>query len=298
MPSSLLTIADFIRYAFTRMNQASVYFGHGSDNSWDESVQLVLQSLSLPWDFDAQLWSCRLTAEERQQLLRNISLRVDERQPLAYITQQAWFCGHAFFVDSRVLVPRSPIAELIEADFAPWLVSPPRRIIDLCTGSGCIGIACALQFESSEVDLVDISPEALEVAAINVENYGLQDRCAVIESDVFSAYEGYTGPLYDLIVTNPPYVDEDDLASMPEEYSKEPALGLAAGSDGLDIIRRILRECGPLLADDGVLIAEVGNSWVALEAAYPDVPFVWIDFERGGHGVFVLPAAEIKNRDW
>jgi len=299
VPDSLATIADFIRYTYSRLNSGQAYFGHGSDNSWDESVHLVLQSLSLPWDFAAELWSCRLTADERNKVLGNINARVEQRIPLAYLTRQAWFLGHCFYVDERVLIPRSPIAELIENHFMPWRTEEaPTRILDLCTGSGCIGIACALEFEQAQVDLLDVSKEALTVAKINVDRFELNDRVTLICSDVFSGLSQEREGSYDIIVSNPPYVDADDYASMPDEYQKEPALGLVAGEDGLLIVRRILSEGARYLKDDGFMVVEVGNSWEALEEAYPDFPFTWIEFERGGHGVFIIHASELKSRAW
>ena len=299
MASSLVTIADFIRFTYSRLNQAPVYFGHGTDNSWDEAVSLVLQSLALPWDFSNDLWGCRLTADERTKLLALIDVRIVDRTPLPYLTNQAWFCEHRFYVDDRVLIPRSPIAELILDRFSPWLVSndlsndQPANILDLCTGSGCIGIACALEFENASVDLLDISASALEVANINIQNYGLQHRVKTIESDVFSALGLDQEKRYDLIVSNPPYVDENDFKQMPEEFSKEPELGLVSGKDGLNFVRQLLTEASRFLKDDGLLVVEVGNSWEALEQAYPEHPFTWIEFELGGHGVVVMQASEL-----
>ena len=299
MPESLTSIADFIRFTYSRLNREPVYFGHGTDNGWDESVSLVLQSLDLPWDFASDLWSCRLTSDEREKLLSVIDARIVDRIPLPYLTHQAWFCEHRFYVDERVLIPRSPIAELILDRFSPWLSNErlvndrEANILDLCTGSGCIGIACALEFENAEVDLLDISAPALDVANMNIQNYGLQDRVNTIESDVFSALGSDQEKRYDLIVTNPPYVDENDFKQMPEEFSKEPKLGLVSGKDGLDFVHQLLSEASRYLKDDGLLVVEVGNSWEALEQAYPEHPFTWIEFEFGGHGVFVMQASEL-----
>lgn len=299
LPAQLRTIADYIRYAFSKMNEAGVFFGHGTDNSWDEAVNLVLQSLHLPWDFDQAMWSCALSKEEASLLISNIQRRVEGREPLPYITNQAWFCGYPFFVDERVLVPRSPIAELIQNRFSPWWdeSNEPTRVLDLCTGSGCIGMACALEFEAAQVDLVDISKEALAVSGINRERLQLQSRVTCIESNLFASLEKGVNQ-YNLIVSNPPYVDASDFASMPEEYKKEPELGLVAGNDGLDLVRIILSEAGSYLSENGLLVVEVGNSWVALEEAYPEVPFTWVEFEQGGHGVFVMTAEELKSRVW
>ena len=299
MPDSLATIADFIRFTYSRLNHEPVYFGHGTDNSWDEAVSLVLQSLNLPWDFASDLWSCSLTSDERNKLLGVIDARIIDRIPLPYLTHQAWFCEHRFYVDERVLIPRSPIAELILDRFSPWLSNEnlmsdgAANILDLCTGSGCIGIACALEFENAEVDLLDISAPALDVANINVQNYGLEGRVHTIESDIFSALGSAQEKRYDLIVSNPPYVDEKDFKEMPEEFSKEPKLGLVSGNDGLDFVRQLLAEASRYLKDDGLLVVEVGNSWEALEQAYPEHPFTWIEFEFGGHGVFVMQASEL-----
>jgi ribosomal protein L3 glutamine methyltransferase len=299
VPESLATIADFIRFTYSRLNKEPVYFGHGTDNSWDESVSLVLQIIDLPWDFSNDLWGCQLTCDERNKLLSVIDARVNERIPLPYLTHQAWFCEHKFYVDDRVLIPRSPIAELILDRFSPWVSNDnllndhSSNILDLCTGSGCIGIACALEFENAQVDLLDISAPALEVANMNIQNYGLQNRVITMESDVFSAFGSEQEKRYDLIVSNPPYVDEKDFRDMPEEFSKEPKLGLVSGRDGLDFVRQLLSEASRYIKDDGLLVVEVGNSCEALELAYPEHPFTWIEFEFGGHGVFVMQAAEL-----
>lgn len=297
--TNLASIADFIRYAYSLMNEQEVFFGHGTDNSWDEAVQLVLQSLHLPWDFDQGMWTCKVSNEEQARLTDHIQRRVYNREPLPYITNQAWFCGYPFFVDERVLVPRSPIAELIQNRFSPWWdeMTEPASILDLCTGSGCIGMACALEYGVSQVDLIDISDDALEVARMNQQKLGLEEQVRCIQSNLFEGLAG-ENVRYDLIVSNPPYVDANDFATMPEEFKKEPELGLVAGNDGLDLVRIILKQAGKYLNDNGLLVVEVGNSWVAMEEAYPDVPFTWVEFEHGGHGVFVMTAEELKSREW
>jgi len=223
-----------------------------------------------------------------QNLLRR---RIEERVPTAYLLEQAWFCGLPFIVDERVLIPRSPIGELIEHRFEPWLPGTPKRILDLCTGSGCIGIACAYEFLEAEVVLADISFDALEVANRNIEQHGLEERVYTVQSDGF---DGLPNQRFDLIVSNPPYVDAEDFADMPDEFHHEPELGLACGNDGLDLVRRMLAEAADHLTDDGVLIVEVGNSQVHVEALYPEVDFTWLEFSQGGHGVFLLAAAQCR----
>lgn len=286
----LFTLRDLIRWGASEFTAANLYFGHGTDNAWDEAEQLVLHAVHLTPPLADEWLSARLTRVERERAVENVRRRVDERIPAAYITGQAWFAGLPFNVDERVLVPRSPIGELIQKQFSPWLHQEPAQILDLCTGSGCIGIACAYAFPSAEVQLSDISFDALAVAEENIQQHNLEDRVFAMQSDLF---ENLAGQKFDLIVSNPPYVDADDLASMPAEYHAEPEIGLGSGDDGLDFTRRLLQEAFNYLNDDGVLIVEVGNSWVALEDAFPELPFTWIEFERGGHGVFMLRKADL-----
>jgi ribosomal protein L3 glutamine methyltransferase len=286
----LISIRDLLRYASSRFAGSDIFYGHGTDNVWDEAVLLVMRSLNLPLENNTVFLDARLTREERQLIIERIEQRVEGRVPMAYLLGEAWFMGLPFKVDERVLVPRSPLAELLEAGVQPWLGEQPvRRILDLCTGSGCIGIAAATVFDEAEVDLADISTDALDVASDNIELHGLGNRVRPVCADVFEGIEGR----YDLIFSNPPYVDAEDLADMPEEFRHEPALGLAAGEDGLEIAHRILAGAAEHLTPDGLLIVEVGNSWPALEAAYPDMPFVWLEFERGGEGVFLLSAQDL-----
>ncbi|MBD2859622.1 50S ribosomal protein L3 N(5)-glutamine methyltransferase [Spongiibacter sp. KMU-158] len=288
----LHTVRDFIRFGLSEFARAGLFFGHGTDNGYDEAMVLVFHALNLPMDLQEQVLDCRLVSEEKQQVLALFDRRVAERLPAAYLTREAWFCGLSFYVDERVLVPRSPIAELIEQHFSPWLLGvEPTRILDLCTGSGCIGIASAYAFENAEVDLADISSDALDVAQINIARHELGHRVQARQSDVF---DGLGDTRYDLIVSNPPYVDAEDLADMPDEYHREPVLGLAAGGDGLDIARRILREAAGHLNPGGLLVVEVGNSCIALDEAFPNVPFTWLEFERGGHGVFTLSREQLE----
>lgn len=287
----LFTLRDFIRWGASEFTAAKLYFGHGTDNAWDEAEQLVLHGVHLSPPLADEWLGARLTHAERERVVNNLLRRINERIPAAYITGQAWFAGLPFTVDERVLVPRSPIGELIQKQFSPWLTQEPAHVLDLCTGSGCIGIACAYAFPDAAVQLSDISFDALAVAEENIHLHGLEDRVFAMQSDLF---ENLAGQTFDLIVSNPPYVDEDDLATMPAEYHAEPEIGLGSGTDGLDFTRRLLSEASNYLTEAGVLIVEVGNSWVALADACPHVPFTWIEFERGGHGVFMLRKDELE----
>lgn len=287
----LHTVRDYLRYASSQFAASPVFFGHGTDNVWDEAVYLVVRSLHLPVDNNAVFLDARLTRAERQLVYERIRRRIDERVPLAYLLGEAWFMGMPFHVDERVLVPRSPIAELIENGFQPWLGDKPvERILDLCTGSGCIGIGAASVFEDASVDLSDVSPEALAVAESNIDLHELRGRVRTVQSDVFSHIRGR----YDIIVSNPPYVDAEDLGDMPEEFHHEPALGLAAGNDGLDIAHRIIAKAADHLTPGGLLVVEMGNSWVALDEAYPELPFIWLEFANGGDGVFALTEQDLR----
>ncbi|MDM3872282.1 50S ribosomal protein L3 N(5)-glutamine methyltransferase [Porticoccus sp. W117] len=281
----LHTVRDFIRWGASRFGEEALFFGHGTDNAWDESVALVLHGLYLPNDSGPQVLDARLTSAEKQRVLALLERRISKRIPAPYITGSAWFCGLEFMVDERVLIPRSPIAELIEAQFVPWLQKSPERILDLCCGSGCIGIACAYAFEYAQVDVSDISADALDVAQQNIHLHHMDGQVRALQSDLF---QGLADERYDLIVCNPPYVDEVDFGSMPSEFHHEPSLALASGEDGLDFTRRLLAQAADHLNDGGHLVLEVGNSWPALEAAYPQLGFEWVEFERGGHGVCVL----------
>ncbi|UCX04049.1 50S ribosomal protein L3 N(5)-glutamine methyltransferase [Shewanella sp. HL-SH8] len=285
--TELRTIGDMLRWAVSRFNDAGIFYGHGTDNAWDEAIALVFHALHLPEEIGQQVIQSNLTSSEKHKIVELIIRRVRERLPVPYLTNKAHFAGLEFFVDERVLVPRSPIAEMINNNFSPWLYNKPvHRIMDLCTGSGCIAIACAYAFEDAEVDALDISEDALEVAQINIETLGVLDRVFPIQSDMFAAIE--KGPHYDLIVSNPPYVDAEDIDDMPSEYHHEPAIGLASGRDGLDLTKRILANAADYLTENGLLVVEVGNSMVHLMEQFPDVPFMWVEFEFGGDGVFVL----------
>jgi ribosomal protein L3 glutamine methyltransferase len=289
--NELYTIRDFVRWSLTQFSRGQVFFGHGTDNAWDEAVQLVLGAVGLPWDTNPAVLDARLTFSERMRVVEFLRQRVDERKPLPYVIGEAWFLGMPFYVNENVLIPRSPIAELVQARFSPWLrPGPVERILDLCAGSGCIGIGCADVFEEAEVDLVDVSVQALEVAARNVSRYQLDDRVNVIQSDLFSALQGRC---YDLIVSNPPYVDAADYAAMPAEFRHEPELALTSGEDGLDITRTMLRQACEFLREDGLLVVEVGNSEVHLMQQFPDVPFIWVELEHG-NGVFAISAEDLQ----
>ncbi|MBD0785041.1 50S ribosomal protein L3 N(5)-glutamine methyltransferase [Vibrio sp. Y2-5] len=288
--SELHTLQDMIRWTVSRFNAANLFYGHGTDNAWDEAVQLVLPTLYLPIDVPPHALNSRLTSSERLRIVERVITRIKDRTPTAYLTNKAWFCGLEFFVDERVLVPRSPIGELIQAQFSPWLVEEPTRIMDLCTGSGCIAIACAYAFPEAEVDAIDISTDALAVAEQNIQDHGLEQQVYPIRSDLF---RDLPESQYDIIVSNPPYVDQEDMDSLPEEFKHEPALGLAAGSDGLKLVRRILANAPRYLSENGILICEVGNSMIHMMDQYPHIPFTWLEFENGGHGVFMLTRQQL-----
>lgn len=290
--SELKTIRDFLRYATSRFNQAGLYFGHGTDNAWDEAATLVLHALHLPHDITTLVMDAHLVEEERIRLLELIRLRVEKRVPLAYLTNEAWFAGMTFYVDDRVLVPRSPIAELIDKQLQPWVrTDRVHQILDLCTGSGCIAIALAKAFPEVEVDACDISEEALAVAKINILRHNAEDQVHLYKSDLFSSLPTKK---YDLIISNPPYVSQQEMTDLPEEYRHEPKLGLAAGDKGLDIVTRILDKATEYLSSNGVIVVEVGNSEYALADSFPQTPFMWFEFEHGGGGVFLLTAEQLR----
>lgn len=273
------------------MDAANLYFGHGTDNALDEAVFLVLRSLQLPFDIADQLLDQPLHEEQRQHVIDVVNVRIVTRKPAAYLLGECWFAGLHFFVNEHVLVPRSPFAELILEQFSPWCrADRVRRILDIGTGSGCIAIASALAFPGAMVDAIDICAQALAVAQRNVEYHGLQGRVTLLESDLFQKLGGRR---YDLIIANPPYVDAEDFAAMPPEYRHEPASSLCAGTDGLDVVRRILQSAGGHLAAKGMIAVEVGNSEEALIRCYPEVPFLWLEFARGGGGVFLLTREEL-----
>ncbi len=291
-PEGLDTLRDIVRYAASRFNEAGLVFGHGTDNAIDEAAALALHVLRLPADLPDLYWGARLTQGEREAVMARVRRRIRERLPLPYITHETWFAGLPFYVDQRVLVPRSPLAEPIRQGFQPWLdPDEVNRVLDLGTGSGCIAIACAYAFPEAQVDAVDNDPQALEVAGINVHRHDLDERVALIQADVF---DGVPQERYSLIISNPPYVDAAAMAALPAEYRHEPGAALAAGEDGLDVVRRILRDAPRYLADDGLLVVEVGDSDDAVAEAFGHLPLTWLEFEQGGYGVFVVRAADLR----
>jgi ribosomal protein L3 glutamine methyltransferase len=289
--AELTTIIDFIRYGASRFGAAGLTFGHSYDNALDEATHLVLHTLHLPHDLSPAYGSARLTAAEKKAVLKLVERRIRERKPVAYLTGEAWFAGLKFKSDERALVPRSPIAETIQGGFSPWLDGTVvRRALDLCTGSGCIGIAMAVHNPDWRVDLADISDKALALARENIAFQHVGDRVRAIKSNLFA---GLKGEVYDLIVTNPPYVTEQEFAALPPEYGHEPELGLTAGKDGLDFALRILDEAPRHLSADGWLICEVGEAERALVALLPKLPLNWIEFAVGQMGVFAIARADI-----
>jgi ribosomal protein L3 glutamine methyltransferase len=285
------TIRQSILEGASRLQAAGVVFGHGTDNALDEAATLVLHALGLPFNLPGDQLDRGLSEAQRRHIDELIGQRIRTRKPAAYLTGETLFAGLPFYVDERVLVPRSPIAELIGDGFRPWLdPGQVRHVLDLCTGSGCIGIACAFAFPEAHVDLADLSADALAVAERNLRRHALQGRVRTIHSDLFEALGGQA---YDLIVCNPPYVPDEDVRQLPEEYRHEPPLGLVAGEDGLDIVLRILARAPSHLSASGILVTEVGYSQPALEAAFPAVPFLWLDFEFGGEGVFLLEREQL-----
>lgn len=290
--TELCTVRDMMRFAVSRFTEAGLFFGHGSDNAWDESAYLLLHTLNLPLDRLEPFMDARLTSDERALVLKIIRRRISERLPAAYLTNEAWLGEHRFYVDRRVIVPRSHIAELLREQLSPWIDDPwaVQSTLDLCTGSGCLAILAALAFPESTVDAIDISPDALAVARRNVDDYGLESRVNLIESDAFAAVPGKR---YDVIISNPPYVNAESMANLPEEYLREPVLALASGEDGLDFTRILLREAGDHLNPGGLLVVEIGNNRDELEQAFPDTPFTWLDTAAGDGFVFMLRKEEL-----
>jgi ribosomal protein L3 glutamine methyltransferase len=291
--TTLSTIRDYIRWAASRFTQAGVCFGHGTVTALDEAAAMVLHTIHQPYNLAEAYLDTVLTLNERQAVINIIDRRVNERIPSSYLTHEAIFAGLPFYVDDRVLVPRSPIAELIEQRFSPWVDEDQvDRILDLCTGSACIAIACAYAFPDAQVDAVDLSADALAVADINVKNHQVSGSVALYQSDLFQELPEVQ---YDVIVTNPPYVSQEEWEQLPEEFRAEPDMGFKGGYTGLDIVLRILVDADDYLTEQGVLIVEVGSSAQTLQDTFPDVPFYWLDFERGGDGVFLLTAEQVND---
>lgn len=288
----LRSLRDCVRWGASRFSEAGLCFGHGTDNALDEALLLVLHAVHLDHDLPEPYLDARVTAAERAAVVGLLRRRIEERVPAAYLTQRARFAGEWYHVSEHVLVPRSPLAELIERRFEPW-VDPDAvgRVLDLCTGSGCIAIACAHAFPAARVDATELSESAAAVARRNAADHDVEGRVAVRVGDL---YAPVAGERYDVIVSNPPYVSAAEMAELPPEYRREPALGLAAGADGLDVVRRILAGARRHLGPGGILVVEVGDSAERLAAAYPDVPFVWLELERGDGGVFLLDAAQLN----
>jgi len=289
--TDLSTLRDLIRWGASQFNAAELSFTQGMPNALDEAVYLCLHALHLPPDFSAEYFDCVLTMEERLEVLARFEQRIEKRLPAAYITHEAWFAGLCFYVDERVLIPRSPIAELIARQFSPWVVAEEvHTILDLCTGSGCIAIACASTFEHCNVVASDYSPEALAVARINREDYALEERLQLIESDLFQAIAPQK---FDIIVSNPPYISNREMQTLAAEFDYEPVLALQAGETGMDLVIPILQQAGKFLSDDGILVVEVGYSRPELEQLLPQVAFYWLDFNCEAEGVFLLTAEQL-----
>ena len=287
------TPRQFIAYADKCFSEADLFYGHGTDNSYDEAVYLVLVALGLPFDCEESELDRPLAEQEQQHLHSLIDKRIQKHVPVAYLVNEAWFCGLPFYVDERVLIPRSPVAELIEDRFSPWVEEVVvRRILDIGTGSACIAVASAYAFLHANIDAIDIDPGALEVAAINIQRHGMDGRVRLLQSDL---YENLQNEKYDLIIANPPYVSVGEVSGLPLEYSHEPISALQAEKNGLAVVDRILHQSRRHLNEKGVLIIEVGNNQSNAEETYPDLPFIWLDFEHGGHGVFLLNASDLKN---
>lgn len=288
----LHTVRDWLRFAVSRFEESSIFFGHGTDNAYDEAVWLVLSALHLPHDTLDNFLDARLLEPERTRLKELIRRRITDRVPTAYLVNEAWLKGYKFYVDERVIVPRSFIAELLEDGLSPWIEYPEmiESAADICTGSGCLGVLLANTFPNAAIDVVDISPDALAVANINIRNYGLEDQVTPIESDMFSNLQGRS---YDLIISNPPYVDAPSMALLPQEYRNEPQIALGSGSAGLDHTATLLREAKKHLNDNGLLVVEIGHNRDALLEAYPQLPFTWLEVDSGNEFVFLLTKEQL-----
>ena len=291
--NELQTIRDWLRYAVSQFEASDVFYGHGTDNAYDEAVWLIMSALHLPMDTLNNFLDAKLTSSERSKLASFIQQRISQHTPTAYLLKEAWLQGLKFYVDERVLIPRSFIAELLHSDLSPWIEFPEmiESAADICTGSGCLGVLLASVFPNAAIDVIDISQDAIDVANINIANYGLQDQITATQSDMFSALKGKK---YDVIISNPPYVDAPSMAILPAEYQNEPQLALGSGVAGLDHTHTLLREAAQYLNDDGILIVEIGHNREALEAAYPDMIFNWLEVSSGTEFVFLLTKSQLS----
>jgi ribosomal protein L3 glutamine methyltransferase len=292
--NELSTLRDLMRFSVSRFTEADLFFGHGTNNAWDEAAYLLLHALHLPLDRLDPFMDARLTSDERAAALKIIERRISERLPAAYLTNEAWLGDYCFYVDPRVIVPRSHIAELLQEQLSPWVVDPwaVHNVLDLCTGSGCLAILAALAFPEARVDAIDLSPEALEVAKRNIADYGLESRVERIHSNAFT---GIPDRKYDVIISNPPYVNAESMARLPEEYRREPELALASGEDGLDFVRILLSQAAKHLNPNGVLIVEIGHNREELENAFPEIVFTWLDTNAGDSFVFMLRLEDLAS---
>jgi ribosomal protein L3 glutamine methyltransferase len=290
----LLTIRDLIRYGVSRLNAGQVSFGHGSDNAWDEAVYLVLHTLHLPLDMLDPFLDAHILPEEREQVLAVLDRRVSERMPAPYLTNEAWLCGRRFYVDNRVIVPRSPIAELLDDSLSPWIADPEtvEYVLDMCTGSGCLAVLAALAFPFAHVDGADISTGALEVAMHNVGAYNLHDRVSLHGSDLF---QKLAPRQYDVIICNPPYVNAGSMDALPQEYRHEPHMALAGGDDGMDLVRRILTDAPAYMSRQGMLVLEIGHERAHFEAAFPDLDPVWLDSSEASDQILLLTREQLSS---
>ncbi|NOQ13225.1 MAG: 50S ribosomal protein L3 N(5)-glutamine methyltransferase [Methyloprofundus sp.] len=288
---TLSTVRDYIRWGASRFAEAELFHGHGTVTALDDAAALVLHSLHLPYNLSESYFSAQLTVDERHKIVELINQRIKTRLPSAYLMHEAIFAGLPFYVDERVLVPRSPIAELIREQFSPWVEAEQiQHVLDLCTGSACIAIACAYAFPDALVDAVDLSEEALEVAKINVAKHELEEQLTLYHSDLFKALPAHK---YDLIVSNPPYVAISEWERLPAEFHAEPEMGFTGGESGLDLVIKILVDAAEYISEQGILIVEVGSSAETLQTQFPEVPFYWLNFEQGGDGVFLLTAEQV-----
>ncbi|WWO98712.1 MAG: 50S ribosomal protein L3 N(5)-glutamine methyltransferase [Candidatus Dasytiphilus stammeri] len=287
--NQLKTIQDILFWTVSFFSKADIYYGHGTNNAWDEAIRLVLPTIYLPLNLPKNLYLMKLTHMERERIINRVIRRVKERIPIAYLTNKAWFCNYEFYIDERVLIPRSPLSELIEKRFASLLTKEPKYILDLCTGSGCIAIACSYFFPNAIIHATDISIDALTVTEHNITFHKMKSFVTPVYSDLFNEIK----KKYDIIISNPPYVGENKIKCLPPEYHFEPRIGLIARMEGLEIIHRILLQASDYLTDNGMLICEVGYHQEYLIEKYPDVPFIWLEFERGGYGVFMLTKKQL-----